>query len=244
FEPPQIPEFAGHFKPNKTRAQRFRVWFGKLGEMALVSHLDLMRLFDRVTRRAQLPIAFTGGFHPGPRISPASALSLGITSSGEIVDFELTERVELTDFETRLRNALPAGMPVYKVEEISPKVLSATRSLAQAEYHIDLESEETVVSEAWSKWLNQLTETVEIPWEKTTKSGKKVQVNLRDRINNPEILDANGPTAKIRVFGNCSNDGNQFHPEQFVIMLEQVTGKTVDLVHAHRQRLILKAEIA
>ncbi len=46
--PPAIPEFAGEFVPNTTKAQRLRVWFGKQGDMALLSHLDLMRLFDRV----------------------------------------------------------------------------------------------------------------------------------------------------------------------------------------------------
>ncbi|MDJ0565763.1 MAG: DUF2344 domain-containing protein, partial [Microcystis sp. M49629_WE12] len=51
IEAPPIPAFAGHFQPNQERAQRIRVWFGKIGEMALVSHLDLVRLFDRVVRR-------------------------------------------------------------------------------------------------------------------------------------------------------------------------------------------------
>jgi len=67
IEAPPIPAFAGHFQPNQERAQRIRVWFGKIGEMALVSHLDLVRLFDRVVRRAAIPISFTGGFHPGPK---------------------------------------------------------------------------------------------------------------------------------------------------------------------------------
>src|SRR4028118_1274830 len=62
-----IPEFAGEFVPNTERKQRVRVWFGKVGDMALVGHLDLIRLFDRVVRRADLPISFTGGFHPNPR---------------------------------------------------------------------------------------------------------------------------------------------------------------------------------
>jgi hypothetical protein len=94
--PPPIPDFTGHFQPNQTRAQRIRVWLGKLGELSLLGHLDLVRLFDRAVRRAALPIAFTGGYHPGPRISPANALPLGATSTGEIVDFELTQLVDLS----------------------------------------------------------------------------------------------------------------------------------------------------
>ena len=65
--PPPIPAFAGHSQPSSERVQRLRVTLGKLGSMALLGHLDLVRLFDRALRRAGLPIAFTGGFHPGPR---------------------------------------------------------------------------------------------------------------------------------------------------------------------------------
>ncbi|MCZ8161453.1 MAG: TIGR03960 family B12-binding radical SAM protein, partial [Microcystis sp. LE19-196.1B] len=127
IEAPPIPAFAGHFQPNQERAQRIRVWFGKIGEIALVSHLDLVRLFDRVVRRAAIPISFTGGFHPGPRISIANALSLGATSSGEIVDFELTKVIDLERFKQQLSAQLPADLPVYQVEEIPLNAPAATR---------------------------------------------------------------------------------------------------------------------
>ncbi|MEM8543049.1 MAG: TIGR03960 family B12-binding radical SAM protein [Cyanobacteria bacterium P01_H01_bin.119] len=138
--PPPVPEFSGHFKPNTQRVQRLRVTLGKLGEMALVSHLDLVRLFDRAVRRAGLPIAFTGGYHPGPRISPANALALGATSSGEIVDFELTEALYPPEFQQRLQAQLPPDMPVYQVSEISLEAPSATKSLERAEYYVVLQA--------------------------------------------------------------------------------------------------------
>ena len=68
--PLPIPAFEGHDKPKSERVQRLRVTLGKLGDMALIGHLDLARLLDRAVRRAALPISFTGGYHPGPRISP------------------------------------------------------------------------------------------------------------------------------------------------------------------------------
>ncbi len=114
--PPPIPEFTGHFQPNQQRVQRLRVWFGKQGEMSLVSHLDLVRLFDRVVRRADLPVAYTNGFHPGPRISIAHALPLGVTSSCEIVDFELKSRLDVEEFRSRLVAQFPADIPIYRVE--------------------------------------------------------------------------------------------------------------------------------
>ena len=136
FQPPPIPQFTGHFQVNRDRLQRLRVWFGKQGRLALISHLDLMRLFDRAVRRANLPLAFTGGFHPGPCISPANALSLGATSSGEIADFALTAPIEPGTFQARLAAQLPAEIPVYRVETIALDAPAATRLLEKAEYFI------------------------------------------------------------------------------------------------------------
>ncbi|MGH2415122.1 MAG: TIGR03936 family radical SAM-associated protein, partial [Microcystaceae cyanobacterium] len=182
FAPPPIPEFAGHFQPNQARVQRFRVWFGKQGEMSYVSHLDLVRLFDRAVRRAALPISFTGGFHPGPRISIANALPLGATSSGEIVDFELTRRMEIGEFREKLEAQFPVEIPIYRVEEIDLKAPAATRLLEKAEYLITVAATQLVSLEQWQSWIDAVIATPELLWEKKTKSGKETIINLRDRL--------------------------------------------------------------
>jgi len=171
IEAPPIPAFAGHFQPNQERAQRIRVWFGKIGEMALVSHLDLVRLFDRVVRRAAIPISFTGGFHPGPRISIANALSLGATSSGEIVDFELTKVMDLETFKQQLTAQLPADLPVYQVEEIPLNAPAATRLLEKAAYLLTFNSE-GIDCQQWQNWIEAIKQATVMEREKTTKSGK------------------------------------------------------------------------
>ena len=114
--PPPVPKFNGNFQVNNIRVQRFRIYFGKINEISLLSHLDLIRLLDRVLRRASLPISFTGGYHPGPRFSIANALTLGVTSNGEIIDFELTETLDITDFYSVLQNSLPKNLPLYDIE--------------------------------------------------------------------------------------------------------------------------------
>jgi len=192
--PLSIPQFEGHFVPNQNRVQRLRVWLGKQGEMALVSHLDLMRLFDRVVRRAALPIAFTGGYHPGPRIIPANALPLGVTSSGEIVDFELTEAMDVEAFRAKLEAQLPAEIPVYQVELVDIKAPAATQLLERAEYTITIGVPEVDSSETgpidfyqWQQWVNEINARDSIYQEQTTKSGKKQTVNLRDRLFELEL---------------------------------------------------------
>ncbi len=253
--PPEIPQFVGHFEPNQTRAQRLRIEVGKLGDMALIGHLDFARLMDRAVRRASLPIAFTGGFHPGPRISPANALPLGMTSTGELIDFELTRAVDAAEFKAQLQAQLPDNVTVYSAEEISLQLPSSTKSLDKAAYVLALntESEAGTEPEIWKTWVAQVLEASEIMHAKTTKSGKKKEVDLRSRLFDLEIVDAasedlpnsvksqltNSGQCVVRYVGSCRNDGTLLRPRGVLTMLESVSGQTLALGHIHREKLIL-----
>ncbi|MCL2925324.1 MAG: TIGR03936 family radical SAM-associated protein, partial [Trichodesmium sp. MAG_R04] len=206
--PSPIPKFVGQFVPNQNRVQRLRVWFGKLGKMALVSHLDLARLFARAVRRSSIPIAFTGGYHPSPRIVLASALSLGVTSTGEVVDFELTERIDVVAFQNKLEGQLPIGIPIYKVEELEVKNPSLSQILEKAEYVLRVkktnDSAKDLIQDCntkrkvgenncsnlnWQELVEAIKNRESIFWEQKTKSGKINVVNLRDRLFELEFLD-------------------------------------------------------
>ncbi len=237
-KPPAIPKFAGHYKPNQHKEQKIRMWFGKVAEMGLISHLDLVRLFDRAIRRAALPISFTGGYHPGPKISIANALSLGITSSGEIVDFELTQDMDVEEFRTRLEAQLPENIPIYKVEDVDIKSLNASRLMDKAEYLITVQSEENIDA-AWSQWIDAIKNSQEILWEKFTKSGNKKVVNLCDRLFSLSLESETDNQAVIRFTGSCRNDGTNLSPDNFVYMLEQIAKIEFQLLNVHRQQLIL-----
>jgi radical SAM family uncharacterized protein/radical SAM-linked protein len=243
--PVPIPEFAGHFKPNQEKVQRLRVWFGKHGEMALVSHLDLVRLYDRAVRRASLPIAYTGGFHPNPRIMIANALPLGATSDGEIVDFELSQAMDVEQFKERLASQLPEDIPVYQVEEVSLTAPAATQVLERAEYCITVAASEGASLQQLQDWIEVIKRQEAIWWEKTTKSRKKQQVNLRDRLFELELVESDKPeayptdSAVVRYVGSCRNDGTLLRPEHLVYMLDQVSQQEWELLHSHRQQLIL-----
>ncbi|MBD1815028.1 TIGR03960 family B12-binding radical SAM protein [Microcoleus vaginatus DQ-U2] len=263
-----IPEFAGEFVPNTERKQRLRVWFGKVGDMALVGHLDLIRLFDRVVRRADLPISFTGGFHPSPRISLANALPLGVTSTGEIADFELTEPIDIESFREKLAAKLPENIPIYKVESIDLKAPSASQLLEAAEYVItvasagsltengELDRENaapvSVAADAnWEAWVKTIAETEAFWRVHTTKSGKTQDVNLRERLHKLELVEpkpdsstsARSATSEgravLRFTGSCRSDGNLLKPEHIVFMLEQVSQQEIQLLQVERSQLIL-----
>lgn len=244
IEPPAIPEFAGQFVPNTTKAQRLRVWFGKQGDMALVSHLDLMRLFDRVMRRAGIPVTFTGGFHPSPRIILANALSLGLSSSGEIVDFELTVPVSVDSFREKLVRELPTDIAIYNVVEIDLKSPAASQLIAAAEYLLTVTTVGQVRATQWQDWIDAILAKEEIWWEHTTKSGKSQLINLRDRLFELELVETQtseaDSTSVLRYLGSCRHDGTLLRPEKILSMLEIVAGVEFHLLHIHRNQLVLE----
>ncbi|MFM7559926.1 TIGR03960 family B12-binding radical SAM protein [Cylindrospermopsis raciborskii] len=243
IEPHPIPEFAGDFVPNTTRVQRLRVWFGKQDDMALVGHLDLMRLFDRVIRRAGLPIAFTGGFHPHPRIALASALSLGSTSSGEILDLELTQSMDLEDFRHQLVRQLPSNIPLYQVQEIDLSSPAANQSMVAAEYLLTISTSELIDAQIWQNWIESILARREILSEHRTKSGKQQIINLRDRLFELSLVKLENSSVEseaiVRYLGSCRYDGVILRPEQILFILGMVTSVKFQLLHIHRNRIVL-----
>lgn len=242
YQPPEIPEFVGQFQKDQGRVQRFRVRFGKRGDMRLVSHLDLVRLVDRAVRRAAIPVAYTNGFHPSPRISIANALTLGATSDGEILDLELKAVLDMALLREQLAAQFPADIPILSVEEVPLRSPAATALITEAEYLIDLTlgGEAIATAEDWHNWTQTLGTAQDILFEKTTKSGKITQVNLCDRLTTiavEQVIDDRH--VQIRYQGSCRNDGTILQPEQVIFMLEQVSGQTFQLTHTHRVQLIV-----
>jgi radical SAM family uncharacterized protein/radical SAM-linked protein len=245
--PLPIPPFQGHFKPNTDRVQRIRIWHSKMGDLRLVSHLDLLRLFDRAVRRAAIPISFSGGFHPSPRIMPANALSLGFTSGGELVEFDLTTPMTVPDFQRLLQAQLPEGMTIVRAEEVPISTRPGTVLLDRAEYEITLqrspdEELELPVAPDWADLVARILATPEILTDHTTKSGRVYPVNLRDRLFELELLVTEGNQATLRYVGSCRNDGTMLRPYEMVIMCEQLLPGTCQLLRVHRVQVMLETD--
>ncbi len=235
--PLPIPEFIGNINTaNPESVQRLRITFGKLGSMALISHLDLMRLFERAARRASIPMAFTSGFHPMPRISAANALSLGCSSSGEVADFELVTSVPIAEFQARLRLQLPAEIPIYSTQEVELSHASAAVMLQQAAYTLTLEMQEPGEHDL-DRAIALVKAANSILMPKTTKSGNLQMLELRDRLSELELISLD-PIA-IRYVGSCMADGNNLKPEYVLFMLHQFSdSKPWRIAHVHRDQLI------
>ena len=97
--------------------QRLRLKYAKRGRLRFTSHRDFSRAFERALRRAQVPIAFSSGFSPHPRVSYANATPTGIASEAEYLEIALNELVDPDEIRVSLDAALPIGLDLIEVVE-------------------------------------------------------------------------------------------------------------------------------
>ncbi len=239
--PPPLPKAKVMTKIPTQRVQRLRLKFGKQGELALLSHLDLVRLFDRAIRRANLPISYSEGFHPGARLMPASALPLGATSAGEIIDFELYKTCDPQEFLEQLKAQLPADIPLYEITEIPVNSPSNTELLMATQYRLTFAVDDPSVTVDWSGWVRQILSTSELWWEGKTKSGKPKRINLRDKLHHLELIKLAGNQAEILYEGAWSHDGQSLHPDHVLFLFQTIGSPGVNLIHIHREKLIFRS---
>ena len=119
-------------------SQRLRVTFGIDEPLKYVSILDLGRVWERTLRRAHLPIAYTQGFNPHPRLQFASALPVGYSSDCELVDIRLATATLLEIVARALESSLAPGLRIVAVEEVQLDAVSPQASMRQAAYHVEL----------------------------------------------------------------------------------------------------------
>lgn len=117
---------------------RIRITFAKQGPLRYTGHLDLHKLWERAARRAGLPLAYSQGFHPQPKMNIAAALPLGFSSRCEVLDMRLKEEIRLDGLCERLQETLPAGIRVSSVESVDESQPALQTQVAAAEYEVTL----------------------------------------------------------------------------------------------------------
>jgi len=103
---------------------RYRLMYAKSGAHQYLGHLELVSIFHRAARRAELPLAFSKGFHPMPRLSFGPPLQLGVASSVELVDAYLFENLDTRLIQNALSANLPEGLAIISVERVPTKATS------------------------------------------------------------------------------------------------------------------------
>ena len=117
---------------------RVRITFSKQGALRYIGHLDLHRMWERAMRRAELPLSYSQGFHPQPKISLAAALPLGFSSQAEVLDVRLNEALTPEDISNRLKDNLPLDIKVTDVTEVDERLPALQTLVLSAAYDVHL----------------------------------------------------------------------------------------------------------
>lgn len=115
---------------------RLRITFAKTGSLRYTGHLDLHRIWERTCRRAELPLSYSQGFHPQPRISLAAALPLGFIGQAELVDIWLDREEDLMSILKALQAACPPGLVLTAIQSIDQRQPALQTQVRSAEYEI------------------------------------------------------------------------------------------------------------
>ena len=237
--PPAVPTQLPTQAPASDRVCRLRIRFAKTGSMALLSHLDLMRMVERALRRSALPISFTGGFHPLPRIQIALALPLGAEADGEWMDLEFTRSITGEQLLASLQGLLPNGLALLSAEEVPVSGKSLSQNITGAVWSFDLQLQPEV-HPRWSEAVEALMAAEQLIWHDTDKKGRPRERDCRPALR-ALMLVSPGDDQQVRLRLEAAVDpmGRSIRPSQIKHWLEAELGVPLQLHDLRREALQL-----
>jgi radical SAM-linked protein len=179
--------------------------FYKKDEMVFVSHLDLIRIFERAIRRANIPVAYTQGFNPHPIMAFATALGVGVASEGEYIDIQLTDNMNGELFMDKLNDVLPEGLKIIESRIIADKAKSLMSIICSSTYLVKLKAKELLNEADIKQCIENLLDREEIievkqkrqrRGRRSSDSGFK-QINIRPLIKNIELANSKSETTVL-----------------------------------------------
>ena len=219
---------------------RTRITFSKQGALRYTGHLDLHTLLERAARRAHLPLAYSQGFHPTPKIQLASALALGFSSRAEMMDIWLTSDCVVSQLRASFQAALPRDIQILDIQIVDDRAPALQTQLIAAEYEAAIPDEHA--SNLTSR-LAALTEAGSLPRERRGKT-----YDLRPLIealsplvpsgHSPHFQKKKGETeGGVRVFMRlAAREGATGRPEEVLSAL----GIPPEDVRVERTRLVFQ----
>ncbi len=220
-----------------------RVKFRRGEEVKFISHLDLMKVFERAIRRARLPIAYSQGFNPHPGMVFGLPLSVGVTSEAEYGDFEITDdALPMNEFIERLNEQFPQGLEVLAAKQRQTKQ-NIMATISASEYIVIVgtgyECTEKSLKAGIGKYLSQK----EIIVKKKTKSGVK-DTDIRNMIFDLDFeLQPCGTfnMIKLTMLVSAGSKAN-LKPELLVESLFEMLGARYEIDRIHRSKLYVRIQ--
>jgi radical SAM-linked protein len=175
--------------------QRLRISYRKDGPAQYVAHLDVMRTWERAIRRAKLPLAYTQGFSPHPRIAFAAPLPVGTLGRRERMDVWLEDGVEPAEVRRRLDESLPEGLAIEQVEEVGERLPSLQSSVRSARYEVAFDAGEVDVAGLRER-VGELLARETLDWEEQRGGSDKVRrYDLRATVIDLSVREGDGRVA-------------------------------------------------
>ena len=206
---------------------RIRITFTKQGALRYTGHLDLRTLLERAARRASLPLAYSQGFHPSPKIQIACALPLGFSSRAEIMDMWLTTECEVSRLRIDLQAALPNDIQILEIEPADDRAPALQTQVAAAEYEATL----TEPAPDLTSRLVAVLGAASLPRERRGKP-----YDLRPLIESLEAAPAEGSGKRRIQMRLTARAGATGRPEEVLSAL----GIPPESVRVERTRLIFQ----
>ncbi len=243
--PPQLPPRA----PASERVLRLRFGFAKTGSLALISHLDTLRLLERALRRSGLPVSFSGGFHPLPRLQLALALPLGVAGLGEWLDLEFTERLDPAEARQRLQQQLPGTFQLLSVAEVPSFGPSLSQELEASHWRLELRPPAGVALPGQERWQQAIAAVLgadTLPWHDTDKKGRPRSRDCRPVLRDlrwlaPQPADAaSDGSAWFEFEAAIDASGRSLRPAQLAHWLADQLGMPLTCGAMQRTALTLR----
>lgn len=207
-----------------------RALFEKTGNARYISHLDLMRLFQRAFKRAGLPLTHTQGFNPRPSVSIALPLSLGVESRCELLDFDLEVPVDCGEIREKLNASLVEGVFVREVYEQGEKI----KNLALLQSRLVLEYDRQIPDDVIEE-LQNLFSRSELIVEKKGKNGM-TQQNVIPMVRKLDVNRISDREVEMIALHCCQNPA--LNPMQLsAAIVKYLPGLSPDYVRCIRQEI-------
>jgi len=183
---------------------RYRARFRKAGKLRFLGHLDLTRMLMRTLRRAGVPLVYSQGFNPKPKVSFGPALPVGVVSEGEYMDFESWDSFDPDELQRRAQAAAPAGLTFDTLRRLHNGTPKLGDTIRAARYRVSLDA--AAVADGVERFAAPEAITI----QRVAKSGKVRTFDLAEEI---EVFEPNGEDS-LRFTLVIHHDGASIRPEE------------------------------
>lgn len=215
-------------RPKPAQAvRRIRLTYSKVEDARFLGHLELSSLFARAVRRAGIPVRYSAGFHPAPRITFSPPIPLGMESREEFADIEIEGYISCMEMKERLNLELPSGIRISDAGDIDMAMPAVTSAVTRADYEIrDVRSQESEVRSVLQRFMGK--DTFLFRKEKTGR-----EYDIRPLIERLEAADN-----KIEITIKAGKDGG-IKPGELVQALLQLSDEETKLLRIVKTKTYL-----